>query len=504
MRKLLRSCVERRRPLDWIRRWWPPLRRREFWIVQALVLGIAFGHTFNELAGLVDLHGAEFLPVSLYLLPVVYAALNFGTRGAAPTAIWSLVLTLPNIVLFHERAAALSELWQASLVLGVGLFIGRRVDREREARQQAEDRERERRASEDRYRGLFDIAADPILLLDPNHVVLEANAAALRLVQRRSEELRGQRIDQLLPELSAAVPTGGETPGPPVALDRGARRTWVQPVTVPFDDANGQPRLLTQLRDVSLEVERRHMLESFARRTVAAREEERRRVARDLHDGPLQSLILLWRSLDGIGHPSSRNHEGLADARRRAEEVADELRRFSRDLRPSVLDDLGLPAALKAEVTALGNRSAVDASFELVGDQRRLPIEVELTLLRICQEALRNIERHARARRAAVRLELRPDGYRLLITDDGAGLEALPPPAEMLAAGRLGVVGMQERARLVGARCSVRRSPAGGTVVEVVGRGATDADRSELSGAEADGSALAAASRPLGFGSRDL
>jgi signal transduction histidine kinase len=149
--------------------------------------------------------------------------------------------------------------------------------------------------------------------------------------------------------------------------------------------------------------------------------------------------------------------------------VADELRRFSRDLRPSVLDDLGLAAALKAETSAIGSRAGLKASFEVVGRQRRLPMEVELTVLHICQEALRNTERHARAKHAAVRFELEADRYRLFVADDGVGIPSLPPPADLVAAGRLGIVGMQERARLVGATCFISASNPWSAVVEVVG-----------------------------------
>lgn len=455
--------------ISWVRSWWPPLGRREFWIVQSLVLAIALGHALAELTAIVDLHGADFLPVSLYLLPVVYAALNFGMRGAAPTAIWSFVLTLPNVALLHEGAGALGELWQASLVVGVGLFVGHRVDRERQARQDAESRERERRASEARYRGLFDVAADAILLLDQHGQILEANAAALALLERPMGALRGTNVEQLNSAIWQAVRVGG-TSGTPLQVERAAGRTWVQPVAVPFRDADGRTRVLAQLRDVTPALERQQLLESFARRTDAAREEERRRVARDLHDGPLQSLMLLWRSLDAVDDPTrGADDHVLVEARRRAEEVADELRRFSRDLRPSILDDLGLAPALKAEAAALADRAEIDVEFEFVGDQHRLPMEVELTLLRICQEALRNIERHAGAKHAAVRLELGADSYRLLVTDDGIGVSTLPIAPDLIAAGRLGVVGMQERARLVGATCSIGVSRTWSTVVEVVG-----------------------------------
>lgn len=458
--------------------WTPPLRRREFWVVQALVLGIAIAHAVLEVTHVIDLRGADFVPVSLYLLPVVYAALNFGIRGSAPTAVWSFLLTLPNAYLWHRGAGAAGELWQAALVIGVGLFVGHRVDRERTAREDAELRERERRASEARYRGLFDAAADPILVLDTSGDIVEANAAALALLGRTSDDLRRAPLDSLGPGIRRALGSAENAPRAPLAIDRPGGRIWIEPTAVAFQDAEGQSRILAQLRDVTPAVERQHLLETFARRTVAAREEERRRVARDLHDGPLQSLMLLWRTLDEIGSAAAgKVRETLHDARREAEDVADELRRFSRDLRPSVLDDLGLAPALKAETTTFASRAGVDASFEFTGTTDRLPIEIELTLLRICQEALRNVERHARAKHATVVLERSADAYRLLVADDGIGAGQLAPPDELVAAGRLGVVGMQERARLVGATCAVRSAAPWSTVVEVTGEASTTHER---------------------------
>lgn len=439
-------------------------------MVQALVFSIAGGHALIETLDIVDLHGATFIPVSLYLLPVVYAALAFGMRGATPTALWSFVLTIPNVLELHQGIPALGDLWQASLVLFVGLFIGHRVDRERTARRQAEARERERQVSENRYRGLFEMAADAILLLGSDRSILEANAAAADLLERTRQALVGLSIGSISRSLAEALLSDGSE-ADPVRIERASGPVWVQPIIVPFSDEAGMGRLLVQLHDVTLARERQHLVESFARDTVAAREEERRRVARDLHDGPLQSLMQLWRDLDALGSESfgPDQRDIVADARARAEETADELRRFSRDLRPSVLDDLGLSTALKAEAQAFADRTGLSATTRATGERSgRLPMEIELTLLRIFQEALRNVERHAEARHVTAELEIGSRTYRFTVTDDGVGIGDLPTASALVASGRLGIVGMQERARLVGATCVLRQgSP--GTILDVSG-----------------------------------
>lgn len=447
-------------------RWAPPIRQPQFWVVQALVVAVAAGHDAIEVTRVVELGSADFVPVSLYLLPVVYAAVAFGLRGSAPTAMWCAALTIPNIFLWHAGPAALGELWQAGLVVAVGIFIGQRVDRERNARTDAERRERERRASEEKYHGVFESAADAILLVDPSGAIQEANAAAGRLLGRTPPELRGCLVSQVVPSDLAAIVSGRVAPytvgSIPVA---GGAHSWIEPVLTKLTDATGQPSTLALLRDVSPQVERQQLLEDYARQTVAAREEERRRIARELHDGPLQSLVQVWRSLDALtaaGDPAAG--EALATARATTEAVASELRRFSRDLRPSVLDDLGLAAAFRAEAAALEGRAGISARFLSSGDVSGLSDELELTLLRICQEALRNIERHARASRVSVQLLVNPSTVRLVVTDNGHGIGVPPAPGKLLREGKLGLVGMQERARLAGGTCEIRGTRAGTTM----------------------------------------
>jgi PAS domain S-box-containing protein len=454
------------------RRWAPPIHRPEFWVVQVLVISIAVGHGLVEASETLHLGSASFVPVSLFLIPVVYAALTFGARGAIPTALWSALLTVPNVVLWHGWQEALPELWQVALVVAVGFFAGHRVDRERQARHEAERREQERLASEAKYRGLFDLAADATLLLDESGRILEANTAAASLFGRAAGELGGRDLASLSPEIADATHRGdGVRVVGPLVMGPGGRAVWIDPVQIPFRDARGERRILAQLRDVTLQAERQELLEHYARRILDAREEERRRIARELHDGPLQSLVLLWRSLDHVRlAPTAEAAEVLDESRRTAEEVAVELRQFSRDLRPSVLDDLGLVAALKAEAAAMGQRTgiAVRCMATSAASHVRLSPEVELTMLRIVQEALHNIERHASARQVTIRLTLRGAYARLAISDDGRGVADLPTTRELIASGRLGIVGMQERARLIGASCAVRPLPSGGTRVEVV------------------------------------
>ncbi|MEK7872689.1 MAG: PAS domain-containing protein, partial [Chloroflexota bacterium] len=144
----------------------------------------------------------SFIPVSLFFVPVVYAALNFGLAGAVATAAWCTLLTIPNIML-HSETERVREVLQLGIVDGIAVFVGQRVDREMSAREEAEDASAALRVSEAQYRGRFESSPAPILVLDPQGVVLEANPAAGVLLSRSSGALKGARVSDLF-ELAGA------------------------------------------------------------------------------------------------------------------------------------------------------------------------------------------------------------------------------------------------------------------------------------------------------------
>jgi PAS domain S-box-containing protein len=451
----------------------PPIRRRDFWAVQALVFVIAGTHTALETIADLEFPPPLYLvPTSLFFVPVVYAALRFGVRGSVPTALWSLALSMPNIVFLHAGTSRLGILWQEAILLAVAVFVGLRVDYERLARGEAEARERDRRVSDARYRTLFDRAAEAVLVIGDDGRIEEANEAATRLLGRGLDDLQGVDLAGIVGAELAGILTGKAAATRPLALPgrEGGVPIWVEPLaSSPLVDPDGRRHVQAILHDVTLQHERQQGLEGYARLTVSGREEERRRIGRELHDGPLQSLMHLARTLDSLDDPDGAGAAGspVEDARAVVERTADELRRISRALRPSILDDLGLVAALRSEASALARRSGIDVHFGATGTPRRLTSELELMLLRVTQEALHNVERHAAASRVAVRLGFGRDRVCLVIRDNGRGPGTLPSASGLLSAGKLGVVGMEERTRLVGAEFAIRPGRRGGTTIMV-------------------------------------
>ncbi len=192
----------------------------------------------------------------------------------------------------------------------------------------------------------------------------------------------------------------------------------------------------------------------------AAAEEERRRIARELHDDTVQRLSGLSRQIES--HLNGRDDPLLRQLKDEINAVLADLRRIIQDLRPPVLDDLGLLPALRSLAKATED---VSVDVTLSGEELRLAADTELALYRIAQEALNNVRKHAGATRARISLEFSPDHARLVVSDNGRGFQ---PPADTgfpARATRFGLAGMHERARLVGGTLKITSTPGQGTMV---------------------------------------
>jgi signal transduction histidine kinase len=217
--------------------------------------------------------------------------------------------------------------------------------------------------------------------------------------------------------------------------------------------------LSASLQDLQLaDHERRRLLA----RLVDAQEEERQRVANDIHDDPIQKLVAismrlqLLKKMAGEGSDSS-----LDDLIETVRQTINGMRHMIFELRPTVLDNLGVAAALVEYLETVG----VSAEYEVQDDLDDEPDgELGLIMYRIAQEALANVRKHANASRVHVRLAQQDGGYVVRIEDDGDGFD----PPEMLRSipGHLGLSSMRERAEMAGGWCKVHGLPGGGTTVE--------------------------------------
>jgi len=228
--------------------------------------------------------------------------------------------------------------------------------------------------------------------------------------------------------------------------------------------------MLDDLARAREEVQRKEVLRSeLLAKVISAQEEERKRIARKLHDETGQSLTSLLVGLKAIeitkDDDQVRNH--LRDLKTIAADALATVHDLAVELRPAVLDDLGLVAALQRSVKDYSTRFGIAVDFETVGvDSQRFAPQIEITLYRIIQEALFNAARHARARQVSVLLECREDTLVAIVEDDGQGFDVDSVLRSEMRY-RLGLYGMEERATLVGGRLTIESLPESGTSVFV-------------------------------------
>ncbi|MBN1367818.1 MAG: GAF domain-containing protein [Dehalococcoidales bacterium] len=331
--------------------------------------------------------------------------------------------------------------------------------------------------SEGKYRRLFERASDAIWANDLSGRVTVANRAAVELMGDKVETMIGSDIRLFLDA------EGLETA-------RRVRRILLvgQPLQQPYEQKlirkdkaevilmvstslvkhTDEPPVFEHVaRDVTKERRMQDNLRHYVQQITRTQEEERNRIARDLHDDTAQALYVLTRQVDNFLRSSTNISaettaflKGLGDHIRNALQG---VRRFSHDLRPPMLDDLGLMATLRWLASDMEVRTQVATRLSINGTERRLAPHVELAIFRIVQEALRNVEKHAAATEVDVNIEFAPVKIGISVTDNGKGFQLAGEVGELPREGRLGLVGMEERAHLLGGHVSIHSEVNKGT-----------------------------------------
>ena len=224
-------------------------------------------------------------------------------------------------------------------------------------------------------------------------------------------------------------------------------------------------------KDANLEKQMKENLRFYLQQVTRAQEEERRRIARELHDDTAQDLVVLSRRLDRLisngERLSSQDVTRLEETRQQIDRILDGVRRFSQDLRPSVLDDLGLLPALEWLSSDITEHFGISTAIGVIGSVRRFNPDTELVLFRIVQEALRNVWKHSEASRAWISVEFDEDKATFTIQDNGKGFELPKNIGDFAGVSKLGLVGMQERAQLISGKLALQSEPGKGTTVTI-------------------------------------
>ncbi len=336
------------------------------------------------------------------------------------------------------------------------------------------------RQSEQFNSSLLTNSPSPILVLNADASIRYVNPALEKLTGFSSAELIGSKppypwwMEETREELSQKLAQ---------AIRRGAKKYeflfrkkngeqfWVEKIFKTVK-VNGEFKYhLVNWVDLTERKRLKANMEFYLSEITKAQEEERRRIAREIHDESIQSLSTLALGIDAIAREKERLPEDvirrLKGLRAETNSILDALRHFSHELRPGVIDHVGLVPALEILTEELNKENRVKASLEVAGSERRLTPETELALFRIAQEALHNVKKHSRATEAKIRLKFTRSKVKLTASDNGRGFELPDMLSDFAAEGKLGLIGMQERTRLLGGKLLVRSWAGRGTTVVV-------------------------------------
>ncbi len=214
-------------------------------------------------------------------------------------------------------------------------------------------------------------------------------------------------------------------------------------------------------------------LREYVAAITDTQEEERKRIARDLHDGTVQSLIAIGQRIelarDTLGEqPIEQSKTQLSEVRNMVTETITSVRQFSRDLRPLALEDLGLVPALQLLVNRLAQNKGMETQLEIEGEAVGLSPDLETTVYRLIQEALSNIRKHAQATQVLVTVRFLPRQTILEVQDNGRGFEVPKSTSDLAQKGSFGLLGMEERANLFGGDIFIQSAIDQGSIIRVV------------------------------------
>lgn len=335
--------------------------------------------------------------------------------------------------------------------------------------------------SEQKYRAFFENSMDGILLTASGGKILAANTAACKIFGMTEEQLYAGRLNALVdpdnPQLIRSLEEGGhnERITGEFTMVRSSREKFPAEISSSaFKDAKGEEKKSMIIRDITgrkrseneiLEINSQLRLLSDYLQKI--REEERTAIAREIHDELGQQLTVMKMDVSWLAKNAGKTdpviQQRTEDLKKMLDQTVMTVRRIASELRPSMLDDMGLGAAIEWQLGEFTKRSGVNAKFENGVPEESIPGFVKTALFRIVQESLTNVARHANAEHVQVCLSITNDQLLLSIRDDGEGFDQL----KVVAKKTLGILGMKERATMLGGTYEIQHAPEKGTVVLV-------------------------------------
>ena len=422
----------------------------------------------------------------LFLIPITFAGMYFGMRTGLLSLVIALAIILPRV--FQTAEYQTEAILETGTVVILGLLINlwfgtRRKENElyRQLINRLEESEQEMSMSEQKYRYLFENASDAIWVQDVNGLFVDGNRAFETLTGFTVDELKGVQLAKFLsPEslnlardirdkLIRAVEF--EQPYEQQFYIKDGSTMSVKMSTNPVMSGGRISGFEHVARDITEEKRQQENILSYARQITRTQEEERKRIARDLHDDVSPLLLVLIQKLDNLASGQRPKvtalKESIQGLRAQAVEALESLRSCAQGLRPRIIDDLGLAAAIEWIGEGLERDQGITTNVEFTNIEREISPETQIVLFRIAQEALNNIRKHAQASHVGIKVEDMDNDIVMTITDNGKGFQVPERAEDMVSAGRLGLMGMYERAKLLNGDLQILSEPGKGTKLTV-------------------------------------
>lgn len=335
-------------------------------------------------------------------------------------------------------------------------------------------------ASEKSYRDLFESAYDAIWVHDMNGIIIAANEALSELCGYPTQEMIGMNVKgfiggegdlNIARDVKKRLLENGRIDSPyEMNLIRKDGTRLVTIITTNLVNIeNDLKGFQNTARDVTNEKRMEENLRFYLQQITRAQEEERKRISRELHDDTAQLLLSISRQIDNFirnEHVIAPHLEAfLKSLHEQVNSSVQAVNRYAQDLRPSLIDDLGLIPALRSLSKRARELDGLNIVIEVNGDERRLHSEIEMLLYRLIQEALNNVSKHARATSVNLIIHFYENQVEVSITDNGIGFDLSETMDTLTSSGKLGLIGMQERARLLGGTLDFDSAPGRGTTV---------------------------------------
>ena len=421
-------------------------------------------------------HAAELF---IYILLTIYACWALGIKFGIALFLASAIVTLPRAIFVSTNPTdAITESIAALIISGLSIALIQLHRGWYQQKQKLRGIKVALRTSQESYEELFTNASDAIWVHDIDGKIVIANKACEKVTGYPPDELIGKNVSEIMPPDALSIARDTKTKlmkGQSIDQrydQRFIKKDGSEAIIELFTRlirTDGKPVAFQNIaRDVTEERRLRDNLRLQIHKTLMAQEEERKRIARELHDDVAQSILLLSRRLDilisGSTHKPPKALSKLEDIQAIANEAYKSLQRYARDLRPSILDQMGLVAALNWLAEELSKELEIKTAVKA---DKLPPVssETELAMFRIAQEALNNVRKHAQASEVKIVVESNSSSMTMTITDNGKGFLTSRLTGNLAKEGKLGVLGMEERARLIGGNIQIKSEPGKGTIV---------------------------------------